>query len=636
MELFKRSTEVVLSCMKDNGYNPAVIRQYERMYQSLSSFLFSNGLVYGKEAYEKWQQSDEDGLGSKFSYVVDSCIIKLRDVYEVGTVLPEHMPHRKFILLPQFEDEINEYLNMCKENYSATQQHNIKARCNSFMRFLQNRGLTEISALGYDDIRAYHADFPHKERIGRMLYESSIKQFLSHMADKGICSYGLGWFLHYLQSDRIVTADAIADIPCEIQDTERGNPLLLSAEEYRNISGDLLAALKEEHLSNDTIGVYENTFKLHFIFLDMKGLDYCFARAIAWAEAAKHIFKSSWPTVRRAMRLFDDYAKEGMLVPGKAYQSKPSGFGLLPEWCKTPITEFLRQREKAKMSPSTLHMDMTSCVRFCEFLSKAELVSFKELTPVTIKDFNIQDKHLTAGGKGAYNSRIRKFLKFLTREGYVANASLYHALGGPAASSEHIVTTLSEAEKEKLKTFNVSAGSALELRDKACILLGTEMGIRGCDIVNLRFGDINWKNRSIRFRQEKTVIEVWLAMPVSVGNAIYNYIKEGRPKEAKCGHVFVTAKAPYRGLAPSSCSQALRRALPDRKVEGSGFHVTRKTFATERLRNNVDPDQIANAMGHATRDSLTPYLSLDDERMGLCPLSIEDLGILMGGGFSDG
>lgn len=550
-------------------------------------------------------------------------------------MLPEHMPHRKFKLLPQFEDEINEYLNSCKETYSEIQQYNIKVRCTGFMRFLQNRRLTEVSALGYEDILVYHSDIPHKERVDRILYESSIKLFLSNLADKGRCSHGLGWFLHYLQSDRIVAADIVADIPCVIPDPEGKKTLILSVKEYRNLSEDLLSTLKDEHLSRNIITVYDNTFKLYFIFLDMNGLEYSSAGAITWVEAAKGVFKSSWPTMRRAMRLLDDYARTGVLVPGKIYTSNPSGFDLLPKWCKTSITEFVGQREKAKMSLSAIHMDMTSCVRFCQFLSKEGLASFKDLTAAAVKDFNVQDKHKTAQGKGAYNSRIRKFLKFLAREGHVTNASLYQALGGPAASSEHIVITLNEAEKEILKAFNASAKSELELRDKACILLGTEMGIRGRDIVNLEFSDINWKDRTIRFRQEKTKAEVWLAMPVSVGNAIYHYLKGGRPKEVKCRHIFVTAKSPYRKLAPLSCRQALCRALPDRKVEGSGFHVTRKTFATERLRNNVDPDQIANAMGHVTRDSLVPYLSLDDERMGLCPLSIEDLGIRMKGGFGD-
>jgi len=620
--------------MKDNGYNPEVIRQYERMYQSLSSFLFVNGLAYEIESYENWKQSGAGELGKKYPNVMDSCIAKLNDVYKSGTVSAEHMPHRKFILRTQFKDAVSEYLSTCKEVYSQTQQVSIKARCISFVRFLQNRGLAEASEIRYEDILAYHTDVPHKERNDRILYESSIKLFLSHLADKGVCSHGLGWFLHYLQSGRIVAADAVAEIPIYPNSIER-NPLLLSAEEYRSRFENLLTTLKADHLSGNMIAVYENAFKLHFIFLDMNNIDYSTARAIAWADAAKDIFKSSWPTTRRAMRLFDDYARSGALVPGKAYTSNPNVFDLLPEWCKIPITEFVNQREKAKMSPSTIHMDVTSCARFCTFLSGEGIVSFKDLTAAAVKDFNIRDCHHTTEGKGAYNSRIRRFLKFLAREGYVANTSLYRALGCSAASSEHIVITLNETEKENLKAFNASAESELEQRDKACILLGTEMGIRGCDIVNLKFGDINWKDRSIRFQQQKTATEVWLAMPASVGNAIYRYLKDCRPRESKCDYIFVTTKAPYRKLSALSCGQAIRRALPDRKVEGSGFHVTRKTFATERLRNNVDPDQIANAMGHVTRESITPYLSLDDERMRLCPLSIEDLGLQIEGGFGD-
>ena len=344
MEKLKRNTETVLACLKDNGYNPEVIRKHERMYQSLTSFLFSNGLVYGEEAYEKWKQSGADGLDKKNQRVMNSCIVKLNDVYEIGTVLPCHMPHRK--LQPQFENEVNEYLYACEGIYTEIQQKSIKARCNGFMRFLQSKGLADVSELRYEDIIDYHCDFPQRERLNRIMYESSIKRFLSHLADKGLCSHGLGWFLHYLQSDRIMSVDDVANIPSEISNSTEREALLLTVEKYRSLFEDLLFALKAEHLSGNIITVYENAFKLHFIYIDMNDLDYSPDRAIAWAEAVKGIFKSLWPTVRRAMRLFEDYARTGELVPGKAYISKPNGFNLLPEWCKTPITEFVRQREK--------------------------------------------------------------------------------------------------------------------------------------------------------------------------------------------------------------------------------------------------------------------------------------------------
>ena len=547
----------------------------------------------------------------------------------------QQQQHRKTKLLPQFESEINDYLKTCEEVYTQTQQKNIKARCTGFMKFIQSRGLEDVSKLRYVDIQVYHWNVPRRDR-NQMIYESSIKLFLSHLADKEICSHGLGWYLHYMQNDRIVAAEEVmVETPKQMSTSAGRIPLYLSADEYRRQFSKLLIVLEEAHLSENIISVYENVFKLHFIFMDMNGFDYSFTRAIAWVGAAKEAFNTSWPTARRAMWLFDDYARNGSLVVGKVYTSKPSGFDFLPEWCTTPISKYVRQREKTKMSPSTIQMDVNSCTRFCVFLLKEGIKSFNNLTAATVKNFNIQDKHQTAGGKGAYNSRIRKFLKFLSREGHVANTSLYQALGGPTASYEHVVITLNETEKDNLKVFIASAESDLEQRDKACILLGTEMGIRGCDIANLSFSDINWKNKSIRFRQEKTGTEAWLVMPVSVGNAVYCYLKDCRPREAKCDFIFITTKAPYRKITSSCCYQALRRAIPDRKVKGSGFHVTRKSFATERLRNNVNPDQIADAMGSATRVSIVPYLSLDDERMGLCPLSIEDLGIQIKGGFGD-
>ena len=556
--------------------------------------------------------------------------------YGADTVLPMHKAQRSTALLPQFENDINDYLRACNRIYSEIHQRTIKSRCAGFLRFLQNRGVTETSDISYEDIHTFHVDNPDKARINRMLYESSIKPFLSHLADRGICSPGLCWYLHYLQDGRIVTADAVAENQCKIPKLADKNPLPLTAAEYRSLSEDLLSVLKDDHLSAPVIAVSENTLKLHFIYLEMNSLVYSYEQAISWVYAVKEAFKSSWPTAYRAVRLFDDYARTGILVHGKSYESKPKSFDLLPEWCKAPITEFLDQRIKAKMALSTTKMDLTTCVRFCAFLAEEGLNSFKDITPAIVKDFNIKDTHKTAAGKGAYNSRIRRFLKFLARKGYAANTALYQSLGGPAASSERIVITLNETEKGELKAFNASAESALEKRDKACVLLGTEMGIRGCDIVNLKFRDINWKDWSIRFQQEKTEAEVWLAMPVSVGNAIYQYLKESRPREVKCDNIFVTIKAPYRKLSPVTCGQTLRRALPDRKVEGSGFHVTRKTFATERLRNNVNPDQIANAIGHATLNSIAPYLSLDDGKMGLCPLSVEDFGLQMNGGFSNG
>jgi integrase len=133
-------------------------------------------------------------------------------------------------------------------------------------------------------------------------------------------------------------------------------------------------------------------------------------------------------------------------------------------------------------------------------------------------------------------------------------------------------------------------------------------------------------------RQSKTGADTWLAMPTGVGNAIYRYLKDARPRDTKSDSVFVSTRTPYGGITRSVCYSTLRRVLPERDVPGSGFHVTRKSFSTNRLRSGVSPSGIADALGHSGTDNLRPYLSLDVRNMSKCPLSLVYLGIPVEGG----
>lgn len=117
----------------------------------------------------------------------------------------------------------------------------------------------------------------------------------------------------------------------------------------------------------------------------------------------------------------------------------------------------------------------------------------------------------------------------------------------------------------------------MELRDKAMLLLGLRMGLRASDIVNLKISDINWKDPSIQFMQQKTKSELVLPMPVEVGNAIFNYLTKGRP-EAESKYIFLRSAAPYTKVGKGVCRDALCRALPQHSVPGLGFHAIRRTF----------------------------------------------------------
>ena len=123
-------------------------------------------------------------------------------------------------------------------------------------------------------------------------------------------------------------------------------------------------------------------------------------------------------------------------------------------------------------------------------------------------------------------------------------------------------------------------------------------------------------------------------MPVDVANAVYRYVVGERP-ESDEQSVFLRCRAPFAPLGAGAAQRSLAKALPDRDVPGSGFHSLRKTFASNMLRGGAAPAQVAEALGHRGLDNVRKYLHLDEGRMRLCALSLEEAGLVMEGGFGD-
>ena len=173
-----------------------------------------------------------------------------------------------------------------------------------------------------------------------------------------------------------------------------------------------------------------------------------------------------------------------------------------------------------------------------------------------------------------------------------------------------------------------SDASPIYMRDYAIVCFGLGMGMRSSDIVNLRFGDINWDKQCIHFIQQKTGKAVVLPFPNRVGNAVYRYLKKARPQSTS-GYIFISHRMPYDKLNRNVCNKALQRVLPERGTSDGGFHITRPTFATNLLRNNTKVPLISDSLGHRSDTTVLKYLSLDEERMRLCPLSLQDTGLTM-------
>jgi integrase/recombinase XerD len=157
--------------------------------------------------------------------------------------------------------------------------------------------------------------------------------------------------------------------------------------------------------------------------------------------------------------------------------------------------------------------------------------------------------------------------------------------------------------------------TAVGLRDRAAILLLARLGLRAGDILRMDFADVDWAQASIRV-SGKSRREVKLPLTQEVGDALLEYLKQGRPP-AQETHLFVRMQAPWRPLRTSSVSAIVSRAIGRAGVQTPfrGAHVLRHSAATGMLRQGATLQQVGAVLRHQYLDTTAHYAKVDVERL---------------------
>ena len=639
MEKFKINANIVLDFMIENHYSEHSLSQYKRIYETMGEYLTENNLSYSPElGWELLDSGSDAPFGSKGKILHEAVIRKINAVYATGSVsnvlVSPRKPYSALRLKASFSEVLERFTGNIQTLFSETQIENIHMRCSLFLKYLQARGKEKVSSITYQDISEYHfSELSHLKQVSRLIEEGAICHFLRFLFQEKQISCSLCTYMYALETDSFIGLSSLSDIGR--QPIQAHHQIQIPSARYQQMIDDLIRESQKAGYVPAYRRGLERALRYFELFLDFYKLDYSLESSDAWLEAqrTKEVFQgSSWTAARRALFLLKVYATTEKIDFRAVLPRGVSGLSMLPEWMLAPLMNYSELRAMEKLDDDTVNNDVYSILRFFRFLISEKISSFQAVSAETLIAFNLSDKHLSSEGKNACNARIRRFLRYLYRENIIENQHLPQVLGYSAVKTERMITVLTAEELSHIRSYIAEASTPTQLQDSAVMLLGTEMGIRGCDIVRLKISDINFKNRAIRFIQDKTGVEIQLAMPVSVGNAVFKYLKSGRPKKCSSDLLFVSLKAPHKPLLRNICYDALKRILPQRSVPGSGFHVTRKTFSTHKLQRGIPPERISSAIGQRSVKSLTPYLSLDGERLSMCPLSLESLDIPWKGG----
>ena len=622
MEQFKENVAAVIKFLKAENYSPSVISTHKLCYKELFSFLEASGKGYTPEIAYQWVGDSKASWGHKRFTGYRHCIDQLEDVRLTGTISLDHLSVRKSAysqLIPTLRSILDSFLHDHSEN---DDRHRIA--CARFLLYLQNNGLSNISELDYDLLLRFHKEDHHLSYKTKDVYEDLVRKFLRYLVQKDLCSPGLALALNKLLIHQIIT------LPNEeIHHNGSGNMYPCVT---KTLIDEFLAGMTKAHYGRTVLKSSRHILTLLYIFLDMHHAALSDGLLWYWFSQIKPLLGASWKQHRRSLCQFIFFLESGSIKTdhtGDPLSIRPEES--LPLWLGKPLKDYLLLLKREGWKPSTVAMHRSSNLRFCKYLQTIGIDCFQDVTPSIIKNFNLQDSHNTPEGKSAYNCRIRSFIIYLYEQGLVKDSYLFRALPTTASSRISVIQTLSKEEVASIWSVNPDTLSPKALRDYAMVCIGLSMGFRSSDITGLCFENIDWRKRCIRIIQRKTGKILVMPMPVKTGNILFRYIRDGRPKSDE-PFVFICHEAPYSRLHRSVCAKALIRFIGPASDKGRGFHVVRKTFATRLLEGRTKVELISDSLGHSTDDTVNKYLSLDEKRMRLCPLSLEETGISYKGG----
>lgn len=215
-------------------------------------------------------------------------------------------------------------------------------------------------------------------------------------------------------------------------------------------------------------------------------------------------------------------------------------------------------------------------------------------------------------------SNFRPFLVFIGRRDLIAAI----ALAG-VRRSHPILPVIADDDVQRVLTACESP-AVVSARDASITLLALMTGLRACDIIDLRLGDIDWRAGTISIVQQKTCNPLMLPLPGLVTARLAGYVLTERP-DSSVDHVFQRRVAPHTPLSDhSSIHRIITGVFTAAGVSDprAGTRLLRHTAATRLLRAATALPTISAVLGHARIESTTVYLSVDDERLRGCVLPV--------------
>jgi site-specific recombinase XerD len=284
------------------------------------------------------------------------------------------------------------------------------------------------------------------------------------------------------------------------------------------------------------------------------------------------------------------------------------------------VQDFLEQfKVDSRPTEHTMHMYLTALSHFTVRMQQ-DHICLDNLDNAAISRFtsSLQNTQLHVCGP------VRRFLRYLF-EINLTETDLSLPLFYIKSHRAEKLPSLYNVEEIRRMDTSIEKASKLGKRNYAIFLLASRLGLRASDICRLQFRNLDWDRNVINLVQFKTKKEIELPLLSVIGEAIIDYIQNGRPKsDGKT--IFLTANAPFTSISVAGLSNIISdiiyKAGIETKDRHHGAHCLRHSLATQLLNQGTTLPVISEVLGHSNSQSTMIYLGVDVNGLLGCSLYV--------------
>ena len=207
---------------------------------------------------------------------------------------------------------------------------------------------------------------------------------------------------------------------------------------------------------------------------------------------------------------------------------------------------------------------------------------------------------------------LRSLLRFWHVEGLISGP-LDRAVPKVANRRPGLPRPLEPAQMQALLAA-CDLGTAGGRRDLAMMTLLARMGLRAGEVAGLRLDDIDWRRGEITIAGKGNRRDR-LPLPADAGEAVADWLQQGRPPTALDRCVFIRVKAPHRGLTACGVTMAVFAAGQRAGLGAIHAHRLRHSAATAMLAEGGSLAEIGQVLRHRRPATTAAYTKVSIEAL---------------------